>query len=85
MFDLKCRWIVASSTDPFEALLKNASSICKNVYKDNEDQLQKIASTLTDLGNSCRALNDDKKALIFFQQASAVYQTATKTVAINQD
>ena len=51
---------------------------------DNDDQLQEIASTLTDLGSSCRALNDDEKALICFQQASAMYQS-TKTVSINQD
>lgn len=51
---------------------------------DNDDQLQEIASTLTDLGSSCRALNDDEKALICFQQASAMYES-TKTVSINQD
>lgn len=67
-----------------KALLEDALSICQNVYKDNANQLLQIASTLTDLGSSCRALNDDEKALICFQQASAMYQS-TKTVPINQD
>ena len=58
---------------------------CIALYPINRlKALLQIASTLTDLGSSCRALNDDEKALICFQQASAMYQS-TKTVPINQD